>query len=324
MPTKLYDAYASKSYSEVILDVAPLYVNVRVGTPQDAAAAYNSGGAEEVTRQKLKQPVLWHGQPLDDLSDLITTVVKGAQVVSVGLRNKSEQVRLYSTYAAQCNVTDKVDVKGHSVMLAFALTDYKLQGRTLKKLVLSVFSRGKHLPFMTASKFYVLVSRVRNFASLRLLQYDREALVALSKLKHHELLYAWDNGYNEEGRWSDAIAVSALAEIRKQRAAEATEDKRKRQGVAKSIRQKKSKAKKQNKPESQPQQTVQTAILPAPRVVGLKRPSPKTSEPTRPRSERVRQKPRRHGDEVIYQSLNFLRPQHTQTVEYKFIHTHPK
>ena len=70
---------------------------------------------------------------------------------------------------------------------------------------------------MTLAAFYVLVSRVRTFDSLRLLQRDEEGLRAVAALKHDELLAAWERGYDTKGHWSDALAVAALKDVRRAR-----------------------------------------------------------------------------------------------------------
>ena len=69
---------------------------------------------------------------------------------------------------------------------------------------------------MTLACFYVLISRVRTFEGLRLLQNDHAGLVAVSSLKHDEMLYAWEHGY-DGGTWSDERAVAALKHMREVR-----------------------------------------------------------------------------------------------------------
>ena len=59
-----------------------------------------------------------------------------------------------------------VKVKEHSFRLAFVMTDFKLQGRTLLKVILSMFKRPMP-PWMELTGFYVLISRVRTMAGLR-------------------------------------------------------------------------------------------------------------------------------------------------------------
>eukprot|EP00966_Prymnesium_polylepis_P001817 41716-Prymnesium_polylepis.1 len=63
---------------------------------------------------------------------------------------------------------------------------------------------------MTLSAFYVLISRVRSLASLRVLQKDVEGLKSIAALKPDEFLAAWERGYDGAGRWSDALAKAAL------------------------------------------------------------------------------------------------------------------
>ena len=50
----------------------------------------------------------------------------------------TEQAECYSAFAAQQGVAQKLDVKQHQYGFAFVLTDFKLQGRTLPKPILSI------------------------------------------------------------------------------------------------------------------------------------------------------------------------------------------
>ena len=64
----------------------------------------------------------------------------------------------------------------------------------------------------------MLVSRVRTLDSLRLLQDDVVGRQALTRLKHDEYLAAWERGYDpQSGRWSDALAVASLKDLRRGR-----------------------------------------------------------------------------------------------------------
>ena len=120
-------------------------------------------------------------------------------------------------YAAQQGLAQKVGVKMHQYGLAFALSNFKLQGRTLPKLILSVCKRSR-APWMTLASFYVLISRVRELAGLRLLQEDSAALSAVSQFKTDEYLHGWERGYDAEtGLWDDALAARAVRELRKKR-----------------------------------------------------------------------------------------------------------
>ena len=123
-----------------------------------------------------------------------------------------EEAELHGLTAAHAGIAEKVRVKVHQYMLAFALTDFKLQGRTLPKLILSVGKRSRP-PWMTISAFYVLVSRVRTAASLRVLHRDADGLASIGGLEPNEFLAAWERGY-DAGAWSDARAKAALEDVR--------------------------------------------------------------------------------------------------------------
>ena len=122
----------------------------------------------------------------------------------------------FSAYAAQQGIAQKVGVKQHQYAIAFALTDFKLQGRTLPKLILSVCKRAR-LPWMTLASFYVLVSRVRELAGLRLLQRDEAGLSAVAQLQTDEYLHGWECGYDATGLWDDELAARAIRGLRSAR-----------------------------------------------------------------------------------------------------------
>jgi hypothetical protein len=137
----------------VTLDSTPLAANVVIG----GTAA---------------MPVLWHEVPLPDLTNLIPklsvpprTEESSEQVISLLLSPHEEKVDCYSVYAAQQGISNKIGVKRHPYDLVFALTDYKLQGRTLPKLIISLCKRVR-MSWMTLQSFYVLISRVESLEGL--------------------------------------------------------------------------------------------------------------------------------------------------------------
>jgi hypothetical protein len=119
-------------------------------------------------------------------------------------------------YAAQHSVKRRILITRHPYDLAFALTDFKLQGRTLPKLILSVCKRSE-MPWMTLQSFYVLISRVPSMSGLRLLQYDRHGLQSVRTQMPDLYLYAWGRGYNDFGLWDPELAALALRNIRNSR-----------------------------------------------------------------------------------------------------------
>ena len=86
------------------------------------------------------------------------------------------------------------------------MTDFKLQGRALPKLILSIFKRPTP-PWMELTGFYVLISRVRTMEGLRVLYRDEQGLAHLRtlqwKLRQKPQLGAWVQGHDDQGRWSD-------------------------------------------------------------------------------------------------------------------------
>jgi hypothetical protein len=199
VPAAVEDAFDEGGFRVIELDEPPLYVNVIVG-----GAATGDG----VRR--------WHGVRLDDLSDCIESL-EGVdeQVVPIGTAHHEEdKIYLMSMYAAQNAFPDKVfAAQTHSVSLAFAVTDFKLQGRTLPRLILSIGTDRGGLA-MRLSKLYVLISRVQAASGLRMLpgvpngDWAR-VLKKLTLLLPEIDLLTWEGGYDENGRWSDKRALAA-------------------------------------------------------------------------------------------------------------------
>ena len=183
------DVYrTSGSFQLVELDDPPVAVNVRVGGKR-SPPGQPPGSAPG--------SVLWHGVELDDLSELIKSVDASTddQVIPLFLsRNVKEGVELRGAVAAQAGLPIKVKVREHQYCLAHALTDFKLQGRTLAKLILLLSNRLR-APWITLAAFYVFISRVRLALSLRLVFKDDEAIKKVGKLRHDEFLQVREKGH---------------------------------------------------------------------------------------------------------------------------------
>jgi hypothetical protein len=186
-------------------------------------------------------PVVHENQDTDDVVDENEdTDADCSQVIPLLKSSKEVEVDCYSVYTAQQGIPRSVSVKQHQYDMAFALTDFKLQGRTLPKLIISVCERHR-MPWMTLQAFYVLVSRVPCMAGLRLLQYDQVGLDSVRRLKPDKYLYAWEHGYDANGKWSDALAVTALRNINNVRTLQ-------KRAAAENIREQSSSARTQNSP----------------------------------------------------------------------------
>jgi hypothetical protein len=102
----------ARGFRIVELDEPPAFVNVAVGGRQ------------------------WHGTALPDFSHVLDTDDDGAQVVPIFPSRNMQSSSVHGIYAAQKNYA-KVYWKSFPIVPAFAMTDFKLQGRTLSKLVIS-------------------------------------------------------------------------------------------------------------------------------------------------------------------------------------------
>ena len=161
------------------------------------------------------KPIYWHEVPLEDLSGLIPNdYYDGQQVVPLFTEGNDSEEDLNSLYAAHEGIAHRVSVKGHGYAIAFAMTDFKLQGRTLPKLLISICDRPRP-PYMTLPAFYVLSSRVQSRQGLRLLQLDKKGLSGVSHLKPSETLHGWEHGYSKTtNTWEDGLATAAVHERR--------------------------------------------------------------------------------------------------------------
>ena len=161
------------------------------------------------------KPIYWHEVPLEDLSGLIPNdYYAEEQVVPLFTEANDSEEDINSLYAAHQGIAHKLSVKAHGYAIAFAMTDFKLQGRTLPKLIISICERPRP-PYMTLPAFYVLSSRVQSMQGLRLLQYDRKGLSGVSRLRPSETLHGWEHGYSmTTNTWDDNLAAAAVQERR--------------------------------------------------------------------------------------------------------------
>jgi hypothetical protein len=187
LPQELRRAYADGGYCLVTLPDAPAAVNVRVGCTPD-------------------HPYLWHGVPLPDLTGKLVPMglVDYAgdpkpQLVPL-LRGRTYHSTTYvkpiSEIAAHSAMPEQVATKPFPFTLAFAMTPYKLQSRTLPFLNINL-PRRPVPPYTAFVDFYVQTSRGKTFDSLRWLQCDEQAIEKLDSLQHDEYYVAWAGAYEK-------------------------------------------------------------------------------------------------------------------------------
>ncbi len=180
----------SRGFKVVILDEPPFSVNFQLSLPDG------------------------------DAGEGIESLVDDAVVVPVLQSKHAQEHDTTSMYATMSCVPKTLRYRGHGLTLAFAVTDYKLQGKTMEELVLSIAPRP-FLPRLDITGFYVDVSRVRRRSRLRVLHLpskEKGGLTHLFKLRHAPSLAVWDSGYDAQGDWQAAKArASTRGEAQKHR-----------------------------------------------------------------------------------------------------------
>ena len=109
-----------------------------------------------------------------------------------------------------------INYREHPVDLLFAVTYHKLQGLTLKALVLSLNTHPTHKLRITIPSLYVGLSRVHNFDEIRVLPFWEDDVKHLTSLKSDPLLRLWFNNYTQDGVWKHDGLRSFTAALRKQ------------------------------------------------------------------------------------------------------------
>ena len=148
----------------------------------------------------------------------IQSLVGGAVVVPV-VAADTQDYHVSSLFAAMAGVPRLLHFVAATLTLAFAVTDFKLQGKTLDELVLSLAPRP-FPPHLDIKGFYVFVSRVRRRARLRVLHKPSEEDGGFSHilaLQYAPELGVWDQGYDANGDWNvnlAKVAAEAMAELR--------------------------------------------------------------------------------------------------------------
>ena len=161
----------------------------------------------------------------------IETLVDGYVVVPIVKSHHAETHDTASLWACMKCVPKTLRFHKHPVDLSFAVTDFKLQGKTLDELILSIAPRP-FLPRLDLKGFYVMVSRVRMRKRLRVLHKParaKGALDLLAKMRHTAELSAWDASYDASGDWTptrsrnDAAPTERAVTVKRRRMAKGPE-----------------------------------------------------------------------------------------------------
>ena len=139
----------------------------------------------------------------------IDSLLDNAIVVPIVQSKHVETYETTSLWACLANMPKTLRIRPHPVTLAFAVTDFKLQGKTKDELILSIAPRP-FPPHMDRKAFYVMVSRVRKRTRLRVLHKPTRAqggFENLLRMSHTKELAAWNEGYNDNGDWEPERAL---------------------------------------------------------------------------------------------------------------------
>ena len=135
----------------------------------------------------------WHGIDLDDFSDVLDDFQlsdnasdydpdDSSQLVPIIPErisaDQTEAPRIRGQTAIEFDLPLALDVQHFNLQLAFAMTDFKVQARSLPKFIINLATH-KRLPRWELKGVYVA---------------------------------AWDKGYDEHGLWSPTRAANALLE----------------------------------------------------------------------------------------------------------------
>jgi hypothetical protein len=124
-------------------------------------------------------------------------------VIPIPLARKNNVVKLSS---------QNIEAKFHALELGFAVTFYKLQGKTIPRLIINPYKRGC-TPEIDLMSLLVGLSRVRNSSNVRFLPIQSNSSACpfqhLTRLKSNNDFRIWWAGFNENGQWNQALSLQA-------------------------------------------------------------------------------------------------------------------
>jgi PIF1-like helicase/Ubiquitin carboxyl-terminal hydrolase len=143
------------------------------------------------------------------------SLLKDTAIVPIFCGTRSSEVHLTSVESARANLPSILRVKKHEVDLAFALTDYKFQGRSLNYIIICLGQRDTP-PFHTLQSLYVSASRVSFGNHVFVLGIDPQNpndTLHLRNLTHSPAISLWEAGYDEDGHWNESLAQAAVDDV---------------------------------------------------------------------------------------------------------------
>ena len=131
-------------------------------------------------------------------------------MIPIPLARKNHVIKLNS---------QKIQAKFHALELGFAVTYYKLQGKTIPRLIINPYKRGCK-PEIDLMSLLVGLSRVRNSSNVRFLPIQSNSDACpfqhLTRLKTNDDFRIWRSGFRENGQWNQAMSLQASVINRQQ------------------------------------------------------------------------------------------------------------
>jgi hypothetical protein len=153
--------------------------------------------------------------PDDELQTLLAmelSLEPDRVVIPVTVADRPKKFTPSSVFAATYGLHFEMSYIDFQLDLSFATTDFKLQGKTVDKLILCFGPRALP-PYFSLSSVYVLASRVRMGDHLRVLGCDPKCddMSHLTDLVHPRALVVWESSYDDDGCFSEDQRQMALA-----------------------------------------------------------------------------------------------------------------
>ena len=165
---------------------------------EEASMLVNVKGFQVVTLNDYQRPTTYNVLLSRDENafewENSDSLVDGLPVVPIPVSSHADKLLLISPECAIRGLPKVLSVKDHSVSLAFALTDFKIQGLSLRYLILSLSQRSTR-PFHDMHGYYVFESRVRTFDGLRRLPSRMSECTHLTRLAYSDNLKRFYAGW---------------------------------------------------------------------------------------------------------------------------------
>ena len=160
----------------------------------------NAGPGEVIELQEIPYTINVSVPSIDPTTwPVRQTLEEGRVLIPIFRKTETDQIRVRP--CGRFKLSGSVDMKCHAVELGFAITYEKVQGKTMKKIILDL-NQAPSRP-LSFSAFYTGITRVRKHCDLKILSVPPGlTLQHLKKLTPDPTLICWLNGFDKfTGHW---------------------------------------------------------------------------------------------------------------------------